>query len=76
MADVTELLMDLLIGFAILGALFGIIIGFLNPTTFSWSALNIGGTVYSFSWVPYLLALLVIVGIVILFKNKLMKKGK
>ena len=76
MVDVADILMDILVGFAILGALFGIIIGFLNPTAFSWSALNIGGTVYSFIWVPYLLAILVVVGVVVLFKNKLMKKHK
>lgn len=74
--DIANVLIDVLIGFAFLSALFGIVIGFLNPSTFSWAALNIGGTIYNFAWVPYILGILVIVGVIILFKDKLLKKGK
>lgn len=72
--DMADVLIDVLIAFALLSALFGIVIGFLNPSSFSWSALNIGGTVYNFAWVPYILAIFVIVGIVLLVKKKLLKK--
>ncbi len=70
-----EKMLDVLIALAIFFALIGVIIGFTNGL--NWSALNVGGTVTSFSWVPYILILVVLIGTVVLtYRYMLKHKGR
>ena len=75
MEGFTEKLIDVLLALVIFFALIGVIITATNSSTFTWSAVNVGGTVYNFSWVPYVIILVVLVGSVILV-YKYMLKGK
>lgn len=58
----TDKLIDILIGVLLFTALFGVIIAGFNGVT--WSALNIAGTVYNMSWAPYVIVLLIVIGLV------------
>jgi uncharacterized membrane protein len=71
----TEKILDVLIAVVIFFALIGVIIGATNSSAFSWDAVNIGGTVYNFAWVPYILVLVILVGAVVLV-YRFMLKGK
>ncbi len=64
MQNVTNKLLDALLGLIIFFALLGVIISATN--TVEWGALNVGGTVYDLDWVPFVLVLIIIVGIVVL----------
>lgn len=55
-------LIEVLIGVVIFVALFGVIITSIND--FDWAAVNVSGTVTDFSWAPYILVLLLVVGLV------------
>lgn len=35
-----------------------------NTATFNWSAITLGTTVYNFGWVPFVIGLLALVGVV------------
>jgi hypothetical protein len=62
MKGFTEKILDVLIAVVIFFALIGVIISATN----TWSAVNVGGTVYNFAWVPYVLILVILVGAVML----------
>jgi uncharacterized membrane protein len=66
MKGFTEKILDVLIAVVIFFALIGVIISATNSSTFTWSAVNVGGTVYNFAWVPYVLILVILVGAVML----------
>lgn len=68
----TENLVDILIGIVIFIALFGFILTSLNG--FTWSAVNAGGTVVNLSWAPYVLVILLVVGLVYLGFRMIKKK--
>lgn len=70
----TEKILDVLIAVVIFFALIGVIIGATNSASFSWGAVNIGGTVYDFAWVPYILVLVILVGAVVLVYKYMLKK--
>lgn len=60
-------IIDVLIALVLFSALFGVVITTgLNPTTFSWKALNLGGTVYDMSWAPFVIGILIVIGLVYL----------
>lgn len=70
----TEKILDVLIAVVIFFALIGVIVSATNSSGFSWVAVNVGGTVYNLSWVPYILILLILVGAVILVYRYMLKK--
>lgn len=69
-------MIDILIALILFSALFGVVLTTgLNPTQFSWKALNFGGTVYDLSWAPFVIGILIVIGVVYLvYKNFLSKK--
>jgi hypothetical protein len=70
-------IIDVLLALVIFSALFGVIITTgLNPTAFSWKALNFGGTVYDFSWAPYIIGIMIIIGVVYLVYRYFLKNKK
>jgi len=68
----TEKILDVLIAVVIFFALIGVIVSATIGLT--WSALNIGGTVYNLSWVPYVIVLVILVGAVVLVYRFMLKK--
>jgi hypothetical protein len=72
MKDVTTILLDVLLGLIIFFALLGVIITQTN--TLGWSTLNVGGSIYNLNWVPFVLVLIIVLGIIVLvyanFKHK------
>lgn len=70
----TEKILDVLIAVVIFFALIGVIISATNSSGFTWSAVNVGGTSYSLSWVPYVLVLIILVGAVVLVYRYMLRK--
>ena len=66
-----EKILDVLIAMAVFFALIGVIVGFTNGL--NWGALNIGGTVVNFAWFPYVLIILIVVGVVVLTYRYMLK---
>lgn len=66
--------LDYLIGLILVLALIPTVITTLNPSAFTWSAVNLGGTTYNFSFVPYILGLVVFVALI--YFGLKMLKGK
>jgi hypothetical protein len=60
--DIVEKVIDALVVLLIVFALIGVIV--TNTNSLTWSALNIGGTVYNMSWFPFVLVILIIAGII------------
>jgi hypothetical protein len=73
MKGFTEKILDVLIACVIFFALIGVIVGSTNSSV-TWSALNVGGTIKDFSYVPYILILVILVGAVLLVYNYMLKK--
>jgi len=76
MEGFTEKIIDVLLAIVIFFALIGVIITATNSASFVWSAVNIGGTVYDVSWVPYIMVLLILVGVVVLVYRYMIKRKK
>ena len=72
----TEKIIDVLLAVVIFFALIGVIVTATNSATFVWSAVNIGGTVYSLTWVPYIMILMILVGAVVLVYRYMIKRKK
>jgi uncharacterized membrane protein len=72
----TEKILDVLIAVVIFFALIGVIITSTNSSSFSWAAVNVGGTNYNFTWVPYILVLVILVGAVVLVYRYMLKSKK
>jgi uncharacterized membrane protein len=68
----TEKILDVLIAVVIFFALIGVIVS--ATIGLNWGALNIGGTVYNLSWVPYVIVLVILVGAVVLVYRFMLKK--
>jgi hypothetical protein len=62
MEGIAEKLIDVLIAVVLFVALFGVILTSLNGL--AWSTLNVAGTTHDFSWVPYILIILLMIGLV------------
>lgn len=71
-APMLDTLIEVLIGVVVFIALFGFIITSLNG--FDWTAVNVSGTAYDFSWAPYILVILLVVGLVYLGYRMVSKK--
>ena len=69
-----EKVLDVLLALIIFFALLGVILDATN--TVSWSALNIGGSVKNFAWVPYVLVLVILIAVVILVYRYFLKHKK
>lgn len=69
-----EKVLDVLLALIIFFALLGVILDATN--TVGWSALNIGGTVKNFGWVPYVLVLVILIAVVILVYRYFLKHKK
>lgn len=65
-------ILDVLIAVVIFFALIGVIITATNGL--AWKTLNVAGTVYDLSWVPYILVLVILVGAVILVYKFMLKR--
>lgn len=74
MEGFVEKILDVLLAIIIFFALLGVILDATN--TVSWATLNIGGSVKSFSWVPYLLVLIILVAVVVLVYRYILKHKK
>lgn len=74
MEGFTNKLIDILLAIVIFVALLGVIVTSLNG--FTWSAVNIGGTVYNMAWAPYIVVILLVVGLVYLTYKYLFSKHK
>jgi len=72
--DLMEVLLDTLIGIVVFVALFGFIVTSLNG--FDWSNINAGGTIVNLSFAPYIIILVIVLGLVYLVYNKFLKKKK
>lgn len=72
----TEKILDVLIAVVIFFALIGVIITSTNSASFTWDAVNVGGTSYNLSWVPYILVLIILVGAVVLVYRYMLKHKK
>lgn len=70
----TEKILDVLIALVIFFALLGVIVTATNPTSFTWSAMNIGGTNYNLAWAPYIIVLVIVVGAVVLVYRYMLKR--
>ena len=75
MEGFTEKLLDVLLAVIIFFALIGVIIGATNGTL-DWGAVNISGTLYDLSWVPYVLVLIIVVSAVVLVVKYMRGKHK
>lgn len=69
-------ILDVLIAVVIFFALIGVILGATNTGGLTWSALNIAGTSRDFSWVPYILVLVILVGVVFIVYRYMLRKKK
>ena len=67
----TNMLIDILIGVVIFVALVPVILTSVNG--FNWTAVNVGGTIYNFQWVSYVLILAIMLGLVY-YALKFLKK--
>jgi uncharacterized membrane protein len=65
-------LLDVLIGVVIFIALFGVILTNING--FDWANVNVSGTIYDFTWAPFILVILLVVGLVYLGYKMISKK--
>lgn len=74
MEDFGEKMLTVLIAVVLFFALIGVIIG--QTTSLSWNALNIGGTTVNLSFVPYVLVLVIVIGVIILAYRYMLKKNK
>jgi uncharacterized membrane protein len=74
MEGFTEKLLDVLLALIIFVALFGVIISSFNGV--EWGALNIGGTTYDLSWLPFVLVIIIVVSVVVLVYRYMLKKKK
>lgn len=74
MEDFGEKMLTVLIAVVLFFALIGVIIG--QTTSLTWSALNIGGTIVNLSFVPYVLVLVIVIGVIILAYRYMLKKHK
>lgn len=74
MEGLTEKLIDVLLAIVIFCALITVIITSVNGVT--WSALNIAGTEYNMAWAPYVIVLVLVVGLVVLVYRYILKGKK
>jgi len=72
--DVMDSLLDVLIGIVIFVALFGFIVTSLNG--FDWAHINAGGTVVDLGFAPYVIVLVIVLGLVYLVYKKFYKKSR
>lgn len=70
--DLLDSMLEVLLGIVIFVALFGFIVTSLNG--FNWSAINAGGTIVNLSFAPYIIVLLIVLGLVYLIYAKFYKK--
>lgn len=69
-----EKILDVLIAVVLFFAIIGVII--TSTTGLNWSALNVGGTVTNLSFVPYLIVLIIVIGVVVLVYRYMLHKKK
>jgi hypothetical protein len=62
--NILDNMLDVLIGVVIFVALIGVIVSSINK--FDWANMNISGTMFDASWAPYILVILLVVGLVYL----------
>lgn len=74
MIDLPEKLLDVLIAIVMFFALIGVIFTSANPSSLNWGVVNVGGTNYNLTWVPYILILVILVGAVILVYKYMVDK--
>jgi cytochrome c biogenesis factor len=67
-------LLDVLLGIVIFVALFGFIVTSLNG--FDWAHINAGGTIVNLSFAPYVIVLVIVIGLVYLVYEKFYHKKK
>jgi len=72
MVQMLDKLLDVLIGVVIFVALFGVILTNING--FDWTAVNVSGTIYNFAWAPFILVILLVVGLIYLGYKMISKK--
>lgn len=60
----TEKILDVLIAVVLFFALVGVII--TSTTGLNWASVNVGGTITNLSFVPYLIVLVICIGVVVL----------
>lgn len=75
MKGFTEKILDVLIACVIFFALIGVIVSSTN-TNLTWSAVNVGGSQKDFSYVPYILVLVILVGAVLLVYRYMLSHKK
>ena len=69
-----EKILDVLIAVVLFFAIIGVII--TSTTGLDWSALNVGGTTTNLSFVPYLIVLIIVIGVVVLVYRYMLHKKK
>jgi polyferredoxin len=67
-------LLDVLLGIVIFVAIFGFIVTSLNG--FDWANINAGGTIVNLSFAPYVIVLVIVIGLVYLVYEKFYHKKK
>jgi len=70
----TEKILDVLIAVVLFFALVGVIL--TSTTGLNWSAVNIGGTTTNLSFVPYLIVLIICIGVVVLVYRYMLSSKK
>lgn len=76
MEGFTEKILDVLIAVVLFFALIGVIITSTNSSGFTWSAVNVGGSVKDLSFVPYIIVLVILIGVVVLVYRYMLKHKK
>ena len=74
MEGFTEKILDVLIAVVLFFAIIGVIL--TSTTGLNWSAINVGGTVTNLSFVPYLIVLIIVIGVVVLIYRAMLTKKK
>ena len=70
----TEKILDVLIAVVLFFALVGVIL--TSTTGLNWSVVNIGGTNTNLSFVPYLIVLIICIGVVVLVYRYMLSSKK